>query len=61
MKLTKEFWEFLKKAAPALGRPDDVGLGFLDDESAVVTVEYILTEEQWETLEAEWKSQARIQ
>jgi hypothetical protein len=58
MELTKEFRDYLKKAAPEVGQPDDVGLGFLDDNSAVVTVEYVVPAERWAALEAEWEAQA---
>ena len=57
MKLTTEFWEFLKTAAHELGEPDDAGLGILDDGCTVVTVEYILSPERWSALKAAWEAQ----
>ena len=57
MKLTKEFWEYLQKVAHEVGEPDDAGLGFLDDNSAVVTVEYILSPARWSALAADWEAQ----
>jgi hypothetical protein len=58
MMLTKEFWEYLKRVAHEIGEPDHVGLGFLDDNSAVVTVEYVVPEERWEALEREWEARS---
>ncbi len=38
MQFTQQFWEYLKTAGPKFGQPDDASVGFLDDDSAVVTV-----------------------
>jgi hypothetical protein len=56
MKLTKEFWAYLQKVAHEVGEPDDAGLGFLDDNSAVVTVQYRVSGEKWKALEREWEA-----
>jgi len=58
MEFTQQFWEYLKTAGPEFGQPDDASVGFLDDESAVVTVQYILSEEQWDALEAQWEARS---
>ena len=46
------------KAAPEIGQPNDVGWEFFDDQSVAVCVEYVLTEEQWAALEAQWEAKA---
>jgi len=60
MQFTQQFWEYLKTAGPEFGQPDDASVGFLDDDSAVVTVQYILSAEQWDALEAEWEAQSAL-
>jgi hypothetical protein len=58
MKFTEQFWEYLGGVAHEVGRADEASVGFLDDGSAVVTVEYVVTEERWDALEAEWQARA---
>ena len=58
MEPTQQYREYLKTAAPAFGQLDDAGVEFLDDNSALVTVQYLVPAERWEALEAEWKARA---
>ena len=58
MQFTEQFWEYLKTAGLQLGEPDDASVGFLDDDSAVVTVQYVMPAEQWEALEAPWAARS---
>ena len=48
MESTQRFREYLKTAAPEFGQLDDAGVEFLDDNSAVVTVQYLVPAERWE-------------
>ena len=57
MRLTKDFWEHLKTVGPQLGEPDDAHLGFLDDNSAVVTVEYVVPADVWDAFEKQWEAE----
>ena len=60
MQFTQQFWEYLKTAGPEFGQPDDADVGFLVDNSAVVTVQYIMPAEQWEALIAKWEAQSAL-
>ena len=46
------------KAAPEVGQPNDVGVEFFEDRSVAVEVEYIVSEEAWQAMEAKWEAKA---